>query len=124
MIYQLLADLIVLVHFLFILFVLLGGLLVLYRRWVLWLHLPAATWGFSIELFGWYCPLTPLENWLRGLAEAEVYAGGFIAHYLLPIIYPAGLNRDWQLILALLVVMFNMLIYLWVWYRYRTRQSP
>ncbi|MDJ0833911.1 MAG: DUF2784 domain-containing protein [Gammaproteobacteria bacterium] len=124
MIYQLLADLVVLVHFLFIVFVLLGGLLVLYRRWIIWLHLPAALWGFAIELFGWYCPLTPLENWLRALAGSGVYSGGFISHYLLPIIYPAGLTRDWQLLLSLVVVIFNLLIYLWVWQRYRKRQAP
>ena len=120
--YQLLADLVVLVHFLFILFVMLGGLLVLYRRWILWLHLPAALWGLGIELFGWICPLTPLEKWLRELGGMEAYTTGFIQHYLLPIIYPAGLTRNWQLLLAVFLIVLNLLIYWWVWHRYRIQR--
>ncbi|HET9679548.1 MAG TPA: DUF2784 domain-containing protein, partial [Gammaproteobacteria bacterium] len=89
MFYALLADLTVLLHFGFILFVLGGGLLVLWRRWLVWLHVPIAVYGVLVEWVGWICPLTPLENNFRLLAGQAGYADGFVAHYLLPIIYPA-----------------------------------
>ena len=91
------ADLVVVVHFLFVLFVVLGGLLVL--RWprVAYFHVPAAVWGAAIELGGWICPLTPLENSLRQQAGGTGYSGGFIEHYILPVLYPSALTRDIQL---------------------------
>ena len=116
-VYGFLADLVVGAHFLFVLFVVLGGLLVL--RWprVAYLHLPAAIWGAAIELAGWICPLTPLENWLRRQAGSAGYSGGFVEHYLLPILYPTALNRHIQLMLGLLVIAVNLIIYAYVFRR-------
>jgi hypothetical protein len=119
---QLFADLVVLLHLLFILFVALGGLLALRWRWMPWLHVPAAAWGGFVELTGRICPLTPLENRLRRAAGHAGYQGDFIEHYLLPLIYPAGLTREIQLALAALVVVLNAVIYMVVWRR-RTRKT-
>jgi hypothetical protein len=114
---QVLADAVLAVHALFIVFVLIGGLLVLYRPWVAWLHLPAVAWAVLLETFGWLCPLTPLEQSLRRAAQHGGYSGGFIEHYLLPVIYPAGLTRTVQLTLATIVIVVNVLVYAWVWRR-------
>ena len=103
----------------FILFAVLGGLLVLWWRRMLWLHLPAALWVVLIELFGWVCPLTPLEVALRRAGGAAGYEGSFVGHYLLPLIYPASLTREIQLGLAALVVALNGSIYALVWHRIR-----
>ncbi|MGB5817326.1 MAG: DUF2784 domain-containing protein [Thermoanaerobaculia bacterium] len=111
MIYRLLADLVVLVHLAFVVWVVLGGLLALRWRWVVWLHLPAAIWGALIEFGGWICPLTPLENWLRCQGGEEGYVGGFIQHYLVPVIYPTGLTREIQIALGVGVVLFNLVVY-------------
>ncbi|MEP7226704.1 MAG: DUF2784 domain-containing protein [Gemmatimonadales bacterium] len=121
--YQLLADVVVGVHFLFVLFVVLGGLLVL--RWpkLAYLHVPAAIWGAAIELAGWICPLTPLENSLRTQAGSAGYSGGFIEHYILPILYPSALTRDVQLILGFLVIVFNLIIYAYVFRKAGQRVS-
>lgn len=105
------ADLVVLLHFGFIMFVLAGGLLVLRHPRLAWLHLPAVAWGAGIELSGGICPLTPLENALRRAAGEAGYAGGFIEHYLLPLIYPAGLTREVQIALGLFVLLANVLVY-------------
>ena len=112
MIYRALADLLVLLHLGFILFVVLGGLLVL--RWprLAWAHLPCAIWGVLIEVYGWICPLTPLENRWRIRGGLEGYDEGFIEHYLLPIIYPPGLTRQVQLILGAAVLLINLAVYL------------
>jgi hypothetical protein len=98
-------------HMGFILFVVLGGLLTF--RWprAAWFHLPAAFWGAVIELFGWVCPLTPLENRLRAAAGDAGYAGGFIEHYVLPVIYPIGLTRRTQVLLGVAVIVFNLAVY-------------
>ncbi len=121
MLTRLAADLVVLLHFAFILFVLLGGLLVL--RWprFAWLHLPAVAWGILIEWAGWICPLTPLENFLRRAAGEAGYTRSFVEHYLLPIIYPGGLTREIQLVLGAFVLLLNLAIYLWVLRRARWR---
>jgi len=121
MIYGALADGVLLVHFGFILFVVLGGLLA--RRWprVSVVHLPVAAYGALIEVFGWICPLTPLEKALRRAAGEAGYAGGFIEHYLLPVIYPGGLTREVQVVLAVLVVTVNAGIYGLVWRRRERR---
>jgi len=111
MFYGLLADLLVLVHLGFVLFVVLGGLPVLRWPWLAWLHLPAAAWGAWIELSGWICPLTPLENDLRHLAGEAGYHGGFIEHYLLRLLYPEGLTRQDQLVLAGIVTVINLAAY-------------
>lgn len=122
--FPLLADLVVALHALFVVFVVAGGLLVL--RWprVAWLHLPAAAWGALIEFFGWVCPLTPLEQWLRRLAGEAGYRGGFIEHYVLPVLYPAGLTRGVQLGLGALVVAVNVAVYWSVLRRGRASGPP
>ncbi len=106
------ADLIVLIHFAFILFVMFGGFLVMKWRAFIWLHLPAAVWGVLIEFFGWICPLTTWENQLRRHNESE-YSTGFIEHYIIPLIYPEGLNRDIQIVLGIALILLNLFIYAW-----------
>lgn len=109
--YRFAADALVVVHFGFIAFVLLGGLLLF--RWprVAWLHVPAVLWAVLLELFHLPCPLTPWEQQLRLVAGEAGYSGGFIPHYLLPLIYPAGLTPDIQLLLAGVVIAVNVLVY-------------
>jgi hypothetical protein len=120
MLFRLAADLLVLIHLAFIVFVMLGGLLVLKWHWLSLLHLPTVIWGAVIEYRGGICPLTPWENNLRRLAGQEGYAEGFIEHYILPIIYPPGLTRDIQLTLAIIVIAVNLLVYGWLlWRMYR-----
>src|SRR5512135_960660 len=118
--YQLLADLVVIVHAAFVAFVVLGGLLVL--RWprAAWAHVPAALWGAGIEFSGGICPLTPLENLLRDLAGQQGYSGGFIEHVLTPVLYPLGLTRDLQLALGTFVVVINLVVYAWAIRRHVT----
>ncbi len=108
---RLLADLLVVLHFLFIVFVVLGGLLALRDRRLAWIHLPVAAWGVLIETVGWICPLTPLENRLRLAAGQQGYPGGFVEHYLLPIVYPGGLTREIQYLLGGAVLAINILVY-------------
>lgn len=115
--YHLLADLVVLLHLAFVLFVVLGALLVLKWPRAMWLHLPAAAWGTFIEFSGWICPLTPLENWLRARGGGQRYDGDFLVRYLLPILYPTGLTREVQIVLGIVVVVVNGLIYGWLWRR-------
>jgi len=119
MFYRFLADGVALSHFAFIVFVLFGGLLALRWRWVPWIHLPAAAWGASIEFWGWICPLTPLENFLRRAGGSGGYSGGFIERYLLPIIYPTQLTREIQLLLGCSLVLLNIVIYISVWRQFR-----
>lgn len=114
MVYGILADLVVLAHLAFILFAILGALLVLRWRRVIWLHIPAALWAVAIELGGWYCPLTPLENWLRVQDGTGGYRSGFVEHYILPLIYPASLTRELQFVLGALVLAINLAIYGWL----------
>ncbi|HLG53063.1 MAG TPA: DUF2784 domain-containing protein [Steroidobacteraceae bacterium] len=120
MLYRALADAVLVLHLAFILFVMLGGLLVLRLPWLAWLHLPAAIWGALIEFAGWICPLTPLEKQLRLLAGEEAYRGGFINHYVIPLIYPDGLTREMQWLLGVLVLAVNAAVYLRFW---RKRQA-
>ena len=119
MFHRLAADAVLLLHLGFILFVLLGGVLAVRWRWAPLLHLPAVAWGVYIELSGGLCPLTPLENRLRIAAGEAGYSGGFIEHYLLALIYPAGLTQDVQYVLAAIVVGVNALAYGWVGRRRR-----
>ena len=123
MLFRLAADAVVLVHFLFVLYVVLGGLPVLRWPWLAWLHVPAAAWGFAISVFGWLCPLTDLENALRRRAGEEGYPGGFIEHYLLPVLYPAGLTREIQYLLAAFVLGVNAAVYTAVYLKARRRRS-
>jgi len=111
MLFQIGANLLVVIHLLFILFVLFGGFWAIRRRYLLFAHLPAALWGTLIEFYGWTCPLTPWEQTLRHLSGQAGYSEGFIAHYLLVLIYPEMLTRNIQLFLGLLVVSVNILAY-------------
>jgi hypothetical protein len=110
--YRILADLVVGLHTLFVAFVMVGGLLALRWPWVVAGHLPAAVWGALIEFRGWICPLTPLEKSLRAAAGDAGYQGGFIEHYLLPVLYPQGLTREVQVAMGFAVVAVNLVIYL------------
>jgi hypothetical protein len=123
MLYRFLADLVVVLHLGFVLFVVLGGLFAL--RWPrsAWFHLPAAIWGAGIEFFQGICPLTPLENHLRQLGGEAGYSGGFVEHYVLPVLYPAGLNQNLQLGIGSFVILLNVAVYTVVWRRRRYRTS-
>jgi hypothetical protein len=113
--YHSLADLVLVVHLAFVVFVLCGGLLALKWRWIAWLHLPAAVWGAVVEFTGWICPLTPLENWLREQDGETPYSSDFIAQYLLPALYPEDLTRGLQMMLGTVVVVLNVAVYWWLW---------
>jgi hypothetical protein len=117
--YRVAADAVLLLHGLFVLFAVLGGLLAARCRWVAWVHLPAAAWAAWIEFSGGVCPLTPIENILRTRAGATPYEGGFIDHYLLPLVYPTGLTPRIQVALGVMVVLANLAIYAWVLRRSR-----
>ena len=117
MLYRLLADFVAVTHLLFIFFVLFGGVLAFRWRRLPWIHLPAAAWGVAVELFGWFCPLTPLENVLRRASGSAGYAGGFIERYIVPVIYPAELTRELQIGLGVGLIALNAVIYFVVWRR-------
>jgi len=119
MLYRLLADAVVLFHFVFVVFAVLGGLLGFRWRWLPWLHLPALGWAAWVEFSGRICPLTPLENALRRAGGAQGYTGGFIEHYLLPVLYPAALTRELQWGLGTALVVFNLVVYALLWRRRR-----
>jgi hypothetical protein len=121
LIYRALADLVLVVHLAFVLFVVLGGLLVLRWPTVAWLHLPAAIWGVLIEYAGWICPLTPLENAFRTRGGEAGYSGGFIQHYIQPLLYPAGLTRSMQVVLGTIALILNLAAYVVVISRMRSR---
>ena len=109
--YNILANAVVLAHFLFIAFVVCGGLLVIHWPRIAFVHLPMAAWGAAVEIFGWICPLTPLENHLRQLAGGSSYSGDFIARYLIPVIYPENLTATMQQIFGVLVIAINLFFY-------------
>ena len=111
MIYLLLARGIILIHLAFIIFVPVGGILVFWKRWWAWIHIPVFLWGAMISFGGWICPLTPLENWLREKGGEAGYSGGFIEYYLLPIIYPENLTRGIQISIGLAVLILNLTVY-------------
>jgi len=110
-VFAILADAVVALHVAFVLFVLFGGIVVLRRRWVAWLHVPAAVWGAIVEYTGWICPLTPLEDYLRGRAGFDQYPGDFITHYVFPLLYPADLTRTVQIALGTAALVCNAVIY-------------
>lgn len=125
MLYSSLANFVLFIHAAFIVFVVFGGLLVLWKPRLIWLHLPALAWGATVVTMGWICPLTPLENVLRAMAGQQGYDGGFIEHYLISLIYPKGLTRLVQVILALLLIIGNAAIYTAVYRRLtRSRRRP
>ena len=109
--YRLLANAVVVVHALFIVFIVFGSFLAWRWRWVAVLHVPCAVWGVLIEYNGWICPLTPLENSLRMRAGQQGYSGGFVEHYLVPAIYPAGLTPRIQVVLGTAVLVVNVITY-------------
>ncbi|MDY0268553.1 DUF2784 domain-containing protein [Trichloromonas sp.] len=123
MLYTLLAKVTLLSHLGFILFVLFGALAVRRRPWLAWLHLPAGVWGTLVELTGWFCPLTDLENHCRRLAGEAGYTGSCIDHYLTALIYPDGLSRPLQILLGLGVLVLNLWLYAGL-IRARRRESP
>lgn len=112
--YRVLADLTVVLHLAFVLFAVAGALLVLRWRRVAWVHVPAAVWAALIEFRGWVCPLTPLENWFRVRSGSSGYRGGFVDHYILPVLYPRGLTREAQIVLGIIVLVVNLVIYGWL----------
>ncbi len=122
MVYQTLANVVVVIHLSFVIFVVLGAVLTLWRRWIVWLHIPAFLWAVWIEFTGGICPLTPLENWLRIKAGQGGYEGDFVATYLLPVLYPAGLTRNVQLLLAMMIIVINVAIYGSIFYK-RSREK-
>ncbi|MGE3787485.1 MAG: DUF2784 domain-containing protein [Nitrospirales bacterium] len=111
MLWRILADLILLIHLAFIIFVIVGGFLAI--RWprLAWVHLPAMVWGAAIEFSGWICPLTPLENWLLRTGGLAGYSGGFIEQYVLPVIYPTSLTPKMQIYLGAGVLLINLVAY-------------
>jgi hypothetical protein len=111
MLYRLAADALLVIHLGFILFVAFGAFLVWRWPWLIWIHLPAAAWGTLIEFVGWTCPLTPLENHWRHLAGQAGYEGGFVAHYVIPIVYPPGLTTAVQAGLGTIVLFVNVFAY-------------
>jgi hypothetical protein len=111
MFYQFLADIVLLLHLGFVFFVLFGGLFLFWNAKIAWIHVPTVLWASLLELFGWVCPLTPFENWLRQLGGEFGYKTSFIQHYILPVLYPSILTRELQLFLGILVIIINVLIY-------------
>ena len=111
MFYNLAATAIALTHLLFILFVLFGGFLVLKWPKLMWVHLPAAVWGVMIEFGGWWCPLTKWENHFLAAAGRAGYSGGFVGHYIMPLIYPPGLTRGMEIAIGLIVLAINLGVY-------------
>ncbi|MGE8637688.1 MAG: DUF2784 domain-containing protein [Achromobacter sp.] len=120
MTYRILADLVLVAHGLFVAFVMFGGLLALWKPRIAYWHLPALAWGAMVIGMGWICPLTPLEVSLRQQAGQQGYAGGFIEHYVLGLIYPEGITRATQIVLATLLIVGNIIVYT-LWARRRRR---
>jgi hypothetical protein len=121
LIYRALADLVLVVHLAFVLFVVFGGVLVARWRWLAWLHIPMVVWGVFIEYSGGICPLTPLENSFRIKGGEAGYSGDFIQHYILPTLYPAGLTGSMQMVLGSLALIVNVAAYAIVLSRLRRR---
>lgn len=121
--FAVLADMVLVVHALFVLFVVFGGLAVLRWRRLAWLHLPAAVWGVAIELGDWLCPLTYLENYFRRLGGESGYSGTFIEQYLEPLLYPLGLTEQSQIFLGLAAFLVNFAIYARLWWICRNNKG-
>lgn len=115
--YHVAADIVLLLHVSFVLFVIGGGLLVVKWRGMIWLHLPAVAWGAWVEFAGWLCPLTPLENHWRSLAGESAADADFIGRYLPSLLYPATLTRELQVLLGMVVVVVNLALYWRVFFR-------
>jgi hypothetical protein len=126
LVYTALAGLVVVFHLLFVVFAAFGGLVVLSRPRLAWVHLPAAAWAAYVELSGRLCPLTPLENSLRRRAGLDIYSTDFVARYLFPVLYPEGLTRDAQMLIGAFVIAVNAAVYGWLaWQRHHhPRRHP
>jgi len=116
---RVLANLVLGFHFAFVLFSVLGGFLVLWKRWIAWLHVPSVLWSSFVNLFSRVCPLTPIENRFRNLAGQAGYEGGFIQHYVAPLVYPGGMPRRMELIAGYSVLVWNTFVYAFVILRRR-----
>jgi hypothetical protein len=123
-VYLIAADVVVVLHLFFVIFVVVGGLGGLWRPKVLWFHIPALFWGVLIEFSGWICPLTPLENFLRHKGGGAGYSGGFIEHLILPVLYPTGLTRTMQLFLGAAAIALNGIVYWAVARRHVSERHP
>jgi hypothetical protein len=123
MVDRLAADAVVALHFAFVVFAALGGLLAWHRLTYAWIHLPALAWAAYVEFSGSICPLTPLENRLRRQAGDAGYSGGFVEHYVLPVLYPAGLTPDAQAWIGAALVALNVAIYAVALARARPRKG-
>lgn len=122
MIFRIIADILIVLHGLFILYVLFGAFLNFRWQKLVWLHLPVMIWGILVEYMHWICPLTPLENYFRRKAGTGVYEGDFIDHYIIPLIYPENLTPQFQVVLGSLVIVLNLVIYGFFWYRIRRKK--
>ena len=109
--YSFFSDIVIVLHFLYVVFALVGGVLSIWWRKIVWLHLPLALWAAFISFVGWVCPLTFLENWLRIKGGGTAYSEGFIAKYIEPILYPASLTHCHQVVLGIIVIVLNLAIY-------------
>ncbi|MFQ5582214.1 MAG: DUF2784 domain-containing protein [Mariprofundaceae bacterium] len=119
MLYRIAADMTVVLHFAFVLFAVLGGLLVLKWWHCIWLHVPTFIWAALVMFTGWICPLTPLEIWLRQQGGEASYHSSFIEHYILPVLYPTALTRELQVFLGIMVLIVNLGVYSWLWLRHK-----
>jgi len=121
--YRIMADGILLIHFAFVLFVVAGGILVYYRPRLTRVHLPCVAWGALVEFYGWICPLTPLENYLRHQGAAGGYDESFLMHYLISVLYPQALTPKIQIALGVIVLGINAMVYGLIRYRYKKRKG-
>ena len=122
--YRLLADLVVVFHFATVLFVVAGGVLVVWRRRLAWVHLPVVAWVVFAECFHHLCPLTYLENWLRAQGSGGTYQGDFVAHYIMPVLYPDGLTDRMQIVLGIGVFVINATLYVIAFRRKPSQPHP
>ena len=109
--YKIAADLILIIHFTFVLFVVFGALLIFVSIKIIFIHIPAVIWGSYIELTNSICPLTYLENWFLHKANLTTYSEGFIQNYLVPIVYPMNLTKDLQIYLGIALIVLNIIVY-------------
>ncbi|MGQ1784992.1 DUF2784 domain-containing protein [Saccharicrinis sp. GN24d3] len=123
MVYKVLADIIFMLHLFFIVFVVLGGILVLRWEKLVWVHIPLALWGVIVEWGNFICPLTPLENKLRELGGGTGFELSFTEQYLYPIVYIDNLNREVQLVLGLIVLFINFVVYSMVFLRKKNHEK-
>ena len=117
------ADTVLLLHFPFVFFAVFGGAAVLFKRQVAWFHIPTVLWSSVINLGGWVCPLTPLENYFLSKAGLAGYEGSFIGHYIEPLVYPAGMPRNLELIAGISIVLWNVLVYAFILLYWRRRRQ-